>query len=64
MYTYVMKKIRFLFLLIILFISPVFADNYLNMGEFLQTYFNTIIQDNQIPTSYKYIQLKYPNISR
>lgn len=44
------------------FFTPVFAGYYLNLQDFLNSYFNVVIQKNQLPSSYKYIQLKYTNI--
>ncbi|MFA5748111.1 MAG: S41 family peptidase [Candidatus Absconditabacterales bacterium] len=38
------------------------AQQYLNFGQFLDSYFNVILKNQIIPNSYKYIQLKYTNI--
>lgn len=45
-------------------LSPVFAEYWINLEQFLKSYVNVIVQDNPIPSSYKYIQLQYPNISK
>lgn len=45
------------------FITPVFADSSLNLGQFLQVYFSLATQGVSLPTSYTSIQPKFTNIS-
>jgi hypothetical protein len=35
----------------------------LTLEQFLNTYVNVVVQDQIIPDTYRYIELKYPNIS-
>ena len=58
-----MKKISLLLLLLCAFITPVFADSSLNLGQFLQVYFSVVTQNVSIPNSYTSIQPKFTNIS-
>ncbi|MDD3262670.1 MAG: S41 family peptidase [Candidatus Absconditabacteria bacterium] len=58
-----MRKIGLLLLIILSIISPVFAEYGLTLEQFLNTYVNVVVQDQIIPDTYRYIELKYPNIS-
>jgi hypothetical protein len=58
-----MKKISFLSLFVCIFLSPVFADSSLTLGQFLQVYFSVATQSVSIPNSYTSIQPKFTNIS-
>ncbi len=58
-----MKKIWLFILIIISFITPVFANYWLDLEQFLTTYVDVVLKDITIPDSYRYIQLKYPNVS-
>lgn len=58
------KKYIFWFLFIFFSSSCIsFANSYLTLQEFLQSYFNVIVQNKTIPESYKYITVQYKNIS-
>lgn len=50
--------------MIIGFVMPVFAQYGLTFEQILTTYVNVILQKQSIPSSYRYIELKYPNISK
>ncbi len=58
-----MRKIWLFMLIIISCITPVFANYWLNLEQFLTTYVDVVLKDITIPDSYRYIQLKYPNVS-
>lgn len=54
-------KVWFVFLFVILFFwLSVHAEDYLNFGQTMKTYFDYVWQD--IPESYKYIKLQYKNL--
>lgn len=57
-----MKKISLPLLLLCAFISPVFADSYLNLEQFLRGYFSVVTQSVEIPNSYTSITPKFINI--
>ncbi|AHB41388.1 hypothetical protein P148_SR1C00001G0597 [candidate division SR1 bacterium RAAC1_SR1_1] len=59
-----MKKIGLFVLMIISFVTPVFAEYGLTFEQILTTYVNVVLQKQKIPSSYNYIELKYPNISK
>lgn len=46
------------------FITPVFAEYGLTFEQFLTSYVNVVTQDKNIPNTYNYIGLKYPNVSK
>ncbi|HCY21192.1 TPA: hypothetical protein DIC40_05075 [Patescibacteria group bacterium] len=50
--------------MIISFVTPVFAEYGLTFEQILTTYVNVVLQKQKIPSSYNYIELKYPNISK
>ena len=57
------KKIFFWILLAVFCYScTTFADNYMTLQEFLQSYFNVVVQGQNIPSSYKYITVQYKKI--
>jgi len=57
-----MKKIWIYLSVIIAYISPVFADYWLNFEQFLNAYVQVVEQDKKISDNYSYIKLKYSNI--
>lgn len=59
-----MKKIWIFLFVIIWSILPAFAEYGLTFEQFLTSYVNVVIQDDAIPSTYRYIQLKYPNIAQ
>lgn len=59
-----MRKIWLLLLIIVSIVSPVFAEYWLTLEQFLNTYVNVVVQNQKIPDSYRYIELKYPNVSK
>lgn len=53
---------RILLFVLFVFLVPVFSTYSLSLEQFLTSYFNVLIQDEDIPDSYRYIHLKYKNI--
>ena len=58
-----MKKISLFILFLCAFISPVFADSYLNLEQFLRGYLSVVTQTISIPNSYTSIVPKFTNVS-
>lgn len=58
-----MKKIWLFILVIISFISPVFAQYGITLEQFLYWYLSTVTKDISLPSSYHDIRLKYTNIA-
>ncbi len=58
-----MKKLILLSMWLFLgFTSIASAEQYLTLDQFLQSYFNVLLQNQHVPASYKYTQVKYKDI--
>lgn len=64
---YTKMKIKKLILIVMIglgwFGLSTYADNFLNLEQFLNAYLNVITKDQNIPSSYKNIKVKYKNIN-
>lgn len=57
-----MKRIWFLLLFVLWFISPVLAQYWMNLEDFLNVYVTVVSKNVNIPEPYHYIDIKYKNI--
>lgn len=59
-----MKKISLFLLCVCAFISPVFANSFFTLEQFLRSYVTVVTDSLDIPDTYSFIRLNYTNISQ